>query len=152
MEIRVSNGQRALVDKADHKLLNQFSWHVNSSGYVQTQMRLRGCKPTNVYMHRYILDPPYKSDVDHINGNKLDNRRRNLRVCTRSENLQNMKELGGSSKYRGVHWDKRRKKWIASIRLDGKKVYLGGFDFEVDAAVTYDNACRERGVFARTNF
>jgi hypothetical protein len=82
-------------------------------------------------MHRLILQPPLDRCVDHRNRNRLDNRRGNLRVVTHAENMMNVgANKGSTSRYRGVSWNKRRSKWIASFR--GR--HLGCFDSEGDAA------------------
>jgi hypothetical protein len=92
--------------------------------------------------------------VDHIDRNPLNNTRANLRFCTHSENQRNKasKPLS-TSKYLGVHWHKKDCKWQATIRVEGKKVYLGSFKSEEDAARAYDAAAREHhGQFANPNF
>jgi hypothetical protein len=94
------------------------------------------------------------SDVDHINGERADNRWANLRLATRSENLKNAKSRqGASSSYLGVYRDKRRQKWCARITASGKRICLGSFSCEAEAARTYDAAARiYHGDFARPNF
>jgi hypothetical protein len=74
--------------------------------------------------------------VDHINGNTLDNRRSNLRVCTHAENMRNRrKNSNSSSGYKGVFWDNHYKKWSSYIRVNNKRIYLGRFD---DSKVAYE--------------
>lgn len=91
--------------------------------------------------------------VDHINGDKLDNRRANLRLCTNAENLRNGKSRGGSSQYKGVCLHKQNKNWIATIMKDGKAKHIGCFDDELSAAKAYDKAAISmHGAFARLNF
>lgn len=155
-KIKLNNGRVALVDDEDFDALTNIKWVVTPKGgtaYARGYVRVRGVGVIAVLMHRYILDPPGKYVVDHINGDGLDNRRENLRACTHTENLQNMRKLGGSSSYRGVHWDSRRERWVASIRVSGKKTSIGAFEDEVQAAKAYDEVCRKtRGQFARCNF
>lgn len=97
--------------------------------------------------------PEKNRDVDHINGNRSDNRWENLRTCTRSENLQNKRKNGyGTSKYRGVSFYKNRNKYEAYIDKNGKRKKLGYFDREIDAARAYDEAAKEMfGEFASPN-
>lgn len=87
-------------------------------------------------MHRVINATPAGLDTDHINGNGLDNRKKNLRTCTRSENLANQTRmsLGNTSGARGVTWHKRGHKWQAQIRRNKKYIYLGLFDTVAEAS------------------
>ena len=106
-----------------------------------------------VYLHRLIMGFPKNKIVDHINGNKLDNRKSNLRICTQRQNAWNSikKELGVSSKYKGVHFYKRTGKWQSSIQA-GKRLHLGFFDTEKEAAKAYDFMAKKlRGEYANTN-
>lgn len=119
--------------------------------------RINGKKRnTNELLHRLILGLQ-KGDglqVDHINGNPLDNRRANLRVCSSKENSRNKtKQVGAySSKYKGVSYHKRNKKWGASIRCDGTIKFLGLFESEADAARAYNAAALNlHGDFAKLN-
>jgi hypothetical protein len=106
-------------------------------------------------MHSFLLGGSTRSfQIDHVNGNGLDNRRENLRRCSTSEQARNRpKQLNARSRFKGVWWSKTAEKWQSSIMLSGKSVHLGIFDEEVSAAVAYDRAAREHfGEFARTNF
>lgn len=97
----------------------------------------------------------WPESVDHINGNRADNRIENLRDANQSENMKNVKPRSGStSKYLGVGWHKATRKWAAQIRSrDGKNVHLGLFQSETEAAKAYDTAARQHhGRFARPNF
>jgi len=109
---------------------------------------------TKTSMHREIMNAPKGLDVDHIDGNGLNNRKSNLRLCTHAENVHNSRPMrNGSSKYKGVCWHKTYKKWYSSIGKTGKRFYLGRFDNEIDAALAYDKKAKELfGEFAYLNF
>lgn len=101
-------------------------------------------------MHRLILDAPKGMQVDHINGNGLNNRRENIRLCTHEQNSYNQQKPYGSSKYKGVC--RKRGKWDAQIRASGKIIWLGSFATEDEAANAYDEAALKHfGEFAFTN-
>jgi len=91
--------------------------------------------------------------VDHLDGNSLNNRKSNLRVCTVSQNHQNRRWTYGSSRYKGVWWNKKMKKWVAGITLKRKYIFIGHFADEVAAAKAYDRKAAELfGEFAYLNF
>jgi len=100
------------------------------------------------------MDTPGNMDVDHANGNGLDNRRSNLRLCTTSENIQNQRpRKSGTSKYKGVGWFVRDSNWRVRIKVGDKQIHIGYFADEVEAAKAYDKMARQHfGAFARTNF
>lgn len=119
----------ALVDADDLELVSVCKWRLHEWGYAIGFSR-------GIRMHRLILglergDPRLG---DHINRDKLDNRRSNLRIVTPAQNSQNVPGFGGSSQFRGVTWNKRLGKWQASVRLAGHTHYLGLFEVETDAA------------------
>lgn len=90
-------------------------------------------------MHRVIMNPPVGMEVDHINRNKLDNRRSNLRICTHAENLANrIKPRNNTSGYKGVVWNKSRSKWLAQITVKKRHIYLGQFDDIEEANEAYN--------------
>lgn len=107
-----------------------------------------------VAFHRLILSAPDDMHVDHINGDGLDNRRCNLRLVTRSQNLANQRRVRAnkSSRFKGVSWSRTHAKWVASICVDNKQTILGRFDDEVVAAVRYNAAAVQSfGEFAFLN-
>ena len=122
----------ALVDPEDFEWLNQYHWDHLSSGYARrTTSRAKGKKRSVVYMHRQImgLEKGDERQVDHINQDKLDNRRSNLRIVTQAQNLQNVgARKGARSRYRGVM--PNGKTWTASY-LDN---HIGSFETEIEAA------------------
>ncbi len=105
-------------------------------------------------MHRFILDAPDGAVVDHINGNALDNRRANLRLCTPTENAYNKRKRPGTvSQYKGVSWDSRNQRWMSQLTFKNRHLFLGRFDDEQEAARAYDVAARKHfGEFANLNF
>lgn len=145
--IRLSTGEDVLVDDADFLWLNRWRWKIGNHGYAMRSVTLPGRKNSAVLMHRLIMDPPSDLQVDHINRNKLDNRRANLRVVPQSINNHNQDLWSrNTSGVRGVVWDKSRSKWMARFTLHGKTQHLGRFDNIRDAAAAYEDAARRAGV------
>ena len=146
-EIELTQGKVALVDDADYGWLSEWKWRVKKSDntcYAQTG--------NGVLMHRVILQAPRGMCGDHINGNGLDNRRSNLRLCTNKQNVRNQHKTFGTSEYKGVYWDKDRCKWKSQIMCDTVKINLGRYIDETDAAIAYDIASlRLFGEYAKTN-
>lgn len=107
-------------------------------------------------MHRLILGLEHgdKREGDHEDGNGLDNRRScNLRIATHQQNTHNQRSLKGMSKFKGVRWHRRHKRWEARIRVNYKLLHIGSFVGEKDAARAYDRAAlRHHGIFAKLNF
>jgi len=147
--IPLADGFYAYVDAADYEWLSRWNWHITSGGYPA-----RSVRGGQIFMHREIMQPPPKMVVDHADGNKANNCRFNLRVCTRKENQGNMqKQHGAYSRFKGVSYDKRRGKLFAQCDFGGNHRWLGFFAEEVEAARAYDRAAVEAcGEFARVNF
>ena len=132
MEIKLGGikGGIALVSKEDYDELSKYAWHQTDTGYAMGTIN-------NIlkYMHRVIKNEPKGKVVDHINENRLDNRRENLRILTRSKNGENKrKQENTTSKYYGVCFKKDKKKYEVTIRHDNEPRYLGSFINEIDAA------------------
>lgn len=145
-----NNKGEAIIDVADADLVTQYKWHA-AKGYAIAAGRVDGRRKT-ISMHRIILAAPDGQEVDHINGDRLDNRRANLRLVSRADNMKNKRAYGGSSVFKGVNWRERAGKWIAQIQVDGKCSHIGQFDSELDAAWHYNReAARLFGEFARLN-
>lgn len=148
-------GKYAIVDDADSDLVAGYSWRGVISGnvlYAHTDMFIDG-KWRTVRMHRFILNTTPSQLVDHKNGNGLDNQRNNLRIATRRQNRQNAKQKSDSTtKYKGVRKAVSGFQWQATITVNGKRVALGGYRTQWDAAKAYnDAATRYFGEYAKLN-
>lgn len=151
-EIVLSNGMVALVDADDYEEVSRYKWNPTLSMrhvYARRSKRI-GKRVTTVIMHREILKAPKDMVVDHINGNTLDNRKANLRICTNRENLGNRKlNKNNTSGYRGVTKVARDGKWRASVACR----VIGDYVTAEAAAKAYDrHALKEYGKFAKLNF
>ncbi len=144
----------SLLDKEDYMKAEKYKWYLSATGYAIRQF-WKNSKPRTVYLHKFIFDNP-DTVIDHINGNRLDNRRINLRFCTQSQNLMNRikRKRLSSSKYKGVYFRKDTGKFVARIKQIGTKkhINLGCFVNELDAAKAYNAAAIEYfGEFAKLN-
>lgn len=139
----------ALVDNEDYQWLKKYTWYSHNQGYITTAINNK-----TLLIHRLIMKPKDGLIVDHINQNKLDNRKSNLRIGTQSQNLANQKKKRGTSSiYKGVSFDKSRDKWQSKIRIAKKMISLGRFKEERHAAMAYDIWAKDYyGEFARLNF
>ena len=126
-----------LVDDEDFDKVKDITWSV-MTGYATfyaVRNRMVNGKMENLLMHRLIMNPTENMYVDHINGNGLDNRKENLRICTNAQNARNRRmSKRNTSGYRGVTWHKQTKKWVAQIHVNYKNHYLGLFENKEDAA------------------
>lgn len=145
--INAKNGY-AIVEAAD-SWVGKYRWYLNANGYPMT--RIDGeC----TLLHKLLLDRVNKSYIDHEDGDKLNNRRSNLRRCTQSENMMNSRiRTDNTTGYRGVWFSTREKRYIAEIMARGKKYRIGTFTTAEAAAVARDaKAAILHGEFARLNF
>lgn len=126
----------ALIDAKDLPLVLGYSWHIHNKGYASRVGSRRDGKPT-ILMHRQLLEVgagDEQIEVDHLNGDRLDNRSANLRLTDRAGNAQNLHRFRpGTSEHRGVCWDRSRGLWRASAQVAGRQVLLGRFPDELDA-------------------
>lgn len=159
-QILLTRNQVAIVDDCDYlRLWLMGSWYCldNDRGhkYAARSAGTRS-KPAITLLHRVVAEwayGPSTLEVDHQDGNTLNNCRGNLRYATPGQNQANGKSRGYTSDFRGVSWEHRRSKWKACIQFDGRRVFLGYFDNDIDAAFAYDKKARELfGSFARLNF
>jgi hypothetical protein len=146
--ITLTRGLHALVDAEDYEWLKDYKWHATYSRASGTMYACRRDGRRTVLLHRQIMNPPKGMVVDHINGNGLDNRRCNLRICTQAQNAHNRRgHAGRKSRFLGV--SPRGDKWEARV---GRQ-HLGLFDDEVEAAKVRDRKARELyGEHAWLNF
>ena len=149
--VPLSGGKVALIDEDDFGIVSPYKWYLTEKGYAGST-KVVDRKTLNLRMHRMIMGlcKGDKREVDHINGNKLDNRRQNLRICTRRENNFNMPlQSSNKSGYKGVHQHKRDGKWEAMISVGGKRYWLGRFNTAEEAYAKYCEAApRLHGEFA----
>ncbi|MHC4722148.1 MAG: HNH endonuclease [Planctomycetota bacterium] len=150
--IPLTRGKFAIVDAEDFEWLNRYKWNTLKGGRTYYARSWENGK--TIRMHRLITNAPKGLVVDHINHNGMDNRKQNLRLCTRLQNARNRRSCrGSSSKYKGVSKEKKENVFIACIRCKGKLYYLGRFKSEIAAAKTYDKKAKELfGEFAFLNF
>ncbi len=155
--IDLGKGLNAIVDDEDFDAVSQFKWYpirmkrrVYAIRYLEFDRKTGNSKM--ISMHRQLVEA-VGLDVDHIDGDGLNNSRSNLRAATRAQNLWNQPKSRGKSRFKGVHWHAQNKKWRARIMKLGKQIDLGCFASEEDAAKAYDRAARSLfGDFARPNF
>jgi hypothetical protein len=140
--IPLTRGYTALVDDSDYDHLIRWKWLYIGSGYAARFVILNGQKKL-LYLHRYLLNAQADQRVDHISGDRLDNRRENLRLVTRSQNQQNRKcPTHTVSGKKGVTWHQKRSKWHVRISVNGTRIHLGYYDDVETAAQVYDAAAR----------
>ena len=155
--IYLGEGEWTMVDQKDYYRLGNSNWYlVGKKGklYAAHNVKTDGSLIVQVRLHREIMQPTNDLLVDHRNGNGLDNRRANLRLATHTQNMHNCrKRKNATSQFVGVWLDKKRKLWESVIASNGKKIFLGRFKTEIEAAKAYDEAARKyHGEFARLNF
>lgn len=156
--IPLTQGQQAIVDDEDYERVSKYKWWTmkcrKSGFYACRTFRKSNNKRASILLHRFIMNPPEKMQVDHVDDNGLNCTRSNMRVCTNAENNRNKKlRPDNTSGYKGVTWDKRNKRWNASITVNGKHLYISQFTNPIDAAHAYDEAAKKyHGKFAKLNF
>lgn len=159
-EILLDKGKSTLVDDEDFERLNAFRWyaHFHHGNWYARRSAYGQGKHKTLSMHRVILNAPKGAEVDHENGNGLDNQRHNVRLVTGAQNQFNAKlRKDSKSGFKGVSLHrsngKRTGRWKAAIKCQGRSIQLGVFVNPEDAARAYDHKAMElRGKFARLNF
>ena len=156
--IPLTQGKFALVDDSDFEYLNQWKWHI-CNGYAARREYLGGGYRKDItnyiLMHRLINKTPNGFHTDHIDGNRLNNRKKNLRTASCSQNVMNQyreKTKNKTSIYKGVNFCKRDGNWRVQLNIKGKNTHIGYYKTEIEAAKSYNIAVKKyRGIFARLN-
>ena len=166
-KIPLTKGKFSIVDPEDYHQIRECKWYAHKSPHtfyaVRSLTNGKRQKRKNAYMHHMVIDIPAGMYCDHINHNGLDNRKANLRPVTNAQNVWHRRKFirrtpGGfnkqfRSKHKGVDWAKDMKRWRARIRVNGRRIYLGSFSDEIEAAKAYDQAaCKYHKEFAMLNF
>ena len=129
-KIKLNKNFEVIVDDSNFDWLNQWKWYEHH-GYAVRSKRVelrKFNKSCQIFMHRLINQTPDDFDTDHINRDKLDNRKENLRTVTRTQNQLNKgRQKNNISGYEGVTWDKRKEKWVSRISVNRKQIFLGQF-------------------------
>lgn len=145
-------GKFAIVDDEDFEIVSKYRWHLGTDNYVINRNHFNKKKKT-IRMHRLVINAKDGQQLDHINGDRLDNRKCNLRFSTQHENSLNSRHPLGKSGLIGVWWCKKDNIWTANIQLDGKCIYIGAYKVKEEAAYVRDQfAIQLHGEFARTNY
>lgn len=148
-KLLLNKGRYALVDDEDFEFLSQWKWYVSNTGYAVRDQYLGKIdgryKSKTVMMHREILNAPKGMDVDHRNGRRLDNRKENIRICTRSQNLANI-SLIKRKKFpelpKGVTYNRNpraKQPYVARISYENRTLFIGGFYTLEEASLAYIN-------------
>lgn len=135
--LSLGHGVSTIVDDADYAFLSQWKWRKHKSGYASRETKIGG-KPKTIWLHRLIVTPADGMQVDHVNGDKLDNRRVNLRQATPAQNMQNRIGKPGALGVKGVRKD--GSSFRATITNNGKRIHLGTFDTIEEASNAYVEA------------
>lgn len=150
-ELTLSNGAITIIDEEDVSIVEGYQW-TNVAGYAGRVEKKNGVRKS-IKLHREIVKCPRGSVVDHINGDTLDNRKVNLRICTQAENIRNSTKHSRKeyTRYKGI-FKKSSGNWTAMIQVNKKSYHLGSFKYEEDAAFAYDKAAEKlHGGYAKLN-
>jgi hypothetical protein len=148
--ITMTNGVRTIVDDDMHEMYGKYNWTQHTKGFACRSMKMEG-KWKTVFLHRLVMNVPQGKEVDHINGDRLDNKKSNLRICSREDNAKNrMKRYDSQQPFKGIRLRKGR--WEVNLQCDKKAYYLGRYNTAIEAAKVYDKYAKKYfGQFARFN-
>jgi hypothetical protein len=159
--VQLHDGRNTLIDDDAYAEISRWKWRAQCRDRASTRrkhyyaccMTFNNGQRAPISVHRILAGATKGVEVDHRNGDGLDNRRDNLRLCTKTENKRNVRSTWGRSKYKGISYDSRKRAWRARLkRADGVRISLGLHSTEEDAARAYDCAAIEHyGEFAATN-
>lgn len=153
--VMLGHGRFALVSREDIARVSQWIWNRNGRGYAARLQWNSATKSERViYLHRFILNAAPGTEYDHANRDKLDCRRCNLRLATHAQNNMNVgkRHKNTTSKFKGVHWCKERQQWRSQGKAGSKRMWIGSFENEIDAATAYNAwALKHCGEFAYQN-
>ncbi len=143
--IKLTQNKVALIDDEDFERVNKYKWYFKNPGYA--------CNESVGLLHRFIMSTPKNMEVDHINHNKLDNTKQNLRNCSVQENHYNTTiHKTNKTGFKGVSYHKRTRKFESRIRVNKIKIHLGLFKDKILAAIAYNNAAiKYHGQYAKLN-
>lgn len=154
MELTLLRGEITLIDDSDAEWASKYQWRLSHQGYaVRSEQTKAGYREVSIA--RELLNAPSGFEVDHINRDRLDNRRCNLRLVTKQQNQMNRSKLSGTtSRFIGVYIHRGRKKmWDSRITIGGRIIWLGSYYDETEAALAYDNMAKKmKGEYANLNF
>lgn len=142
--VPLTQSKEAVIDAADVHLVEGVNWYAAKSRntyYAQRQVKTSQGQ-TTLLMHR-VLMADVCGEVDHKNGDGLDNRRSNLRPATKAQNQINTADRANSTGFKGVHFRAKNNRWVATIRIDGKRKYLGMFETPELAGAAYTEAAKQ---------
>lgn len=154
--IELSKGHYTQVDDEDYDELNKYKWYCNvqkSGKYIYAARRTFKAS-FHISMHKQIMGTNKNELIDHIDHDGLNNQKKNLRVCTKKDNVRSSRlASSNTSGYKGACWHKGANKWMASICVNQRHIYLGLYSDKIEAAKVYDEAAiKYFGEFAYTNF
>lgn len=149
-ELRLPSGHIAIIDDVDLPLTHGYRWHADKrKNTIYVRGRKIGFYRSGVYLHKVLTGA---DNTDHKDGNGLNNRRSNLRVCTQQQNCLNAGKKRRGKRFKGVYFREDRQKWWAQLYVGGRSFFGGHHDTEESAALAYNNLAREHhGDFARLN-
>lgn len=152
-KIKLTQNKITAIDLADANTASKYKWYYMSCGYAATRPWDKETKTyKTIYLHRYIMNAKKGDLVDHINGDTLDNRRSNLRICSHKQNIRNAKAIrsNNTSGHRGVAMIKKSGRWLARICVDYKNIHIGCFSKKEEAIAAYKESAKKHfGEFSR---